>query len=209
MSDRRRHWEAVYGERKPEETSWFQESPSLSLELIRGAASSKDARIVDVGGGASRLTDSLVDAGFTALTVLDISGRALAYSQERLGARAKEAAWIESDVTGFSPSAPYDVWHDRAVFHFLTEKADRDAYLEVLGRSLKPGGAVILAAFAPDGPEKCSGLPVRRYDAGMIRETFGDGFELVREESETHLTPWKTEQRFGYFLLMRKQSLPG
>ncbi|HXT00007.1 MAG TPA: class I SAM-dependent methyltransferase [Elusimicrobiota bacterium] len=203
MLDRRRHWEAIYGDRKPEEVSWFQESPALSLELIREAAPSKDSRIIDVGGGASRLVDFLTADHFSAVTVLDVSGRALAYSSERLGPRAKDVAWIESDVFSFAPSAPYEVWHDRAVFHFLTEKAERDAYLQVLRRALKPGGAVILAAFASDGPEKCSGLPVRRYDAGLVREAFGGDFELVRETAETHVTPWKAEQRFSYYRLMR------
>jgi SAM-dependent methyltransferase len=203
MLDRRRHWNAIYGERKPEETSWHQESPSLSLELIRGAAPSKDARIIDAGGGASRLVDALLAEGFNAVSVLDLSAHALARSKERLGDRANAATWIEADIEAFAPSAPYDVWHDRAVFHFLTEKADREAYLAALRRALKPGGAVILAAFAPDGPAKCSGLPVRRYDARLIRETFGTDFELVRETAETHLTPWQAEQKFSYFRLRR------
>ena len=203
MFDRRSYWETIYGERKPEDVSWFQETPAVSLELIRGAAPSKAARVLDVGGGASRLADFLLEDGFTGLSVLDISGRALAHSQERLGARAKKISWIESDIAAFVPPAPYDVWHDRAVFHFLTEKADRDAYLAVLRRSLKPGGAVILAAFAPDGPEKCSGLPVRRYDAALVRETFGPDFKLILETAETHITPWNAEQRFSYFLLKR------
>jgi len=203
MLDRRLHWETIYGERKPEDVSWFQESPALSLQLIKGAAPSKDARIIDVGGGASRLVDALAAEGFTGLSVLDISGRALSHSRDRLGSRAKKISWIESDVAAFAPAESYDVWHDRAVFHFLTEKAERDAYLGVLRRSLKPGGALILAAFAPDGPERCSGLPVRRYDAALVRETFGPGFKLVLETAETHLTPWKTEQRFSYFLLKR------
>lgn len=203
MLDRRRHWETIYGDRKPEDVSWYQEDPALSLELIRGAAASKDARILDVGGGASRLADALVGDGRTALSVLDISGRALAYSQERLGARSKSITWIESDLFAFEPSAPYDVWHDRAVFHFLTEEAERDAYRRVLRRSLKPGGAVILAAFAADGPEKCSGLPVRRYDAGLVHQSFGNGFELVREAAEAHVTPWGSEQKFSYFVLKK------
>lgn len=201
MLDRRRHWETIYGDRRPEDVSWFQESPALSLRLIQGAASSKDARVIDVGGGASRLVGALAADGFSSLTVLDISSRALAHSKERLGTRAERISWIESDVAAFVAGAPFDVWHDRAVFHFLSEKTERDAYLGVLRRSLKPGGAVVLAAFAPDGPEKCSGLPVRRYDAALVRETFGPDFELVLETAETHITPWHSEQRFSYFLL--------
>jgi SAM-dependent methyltransferase len=201
--DARRHWERIYGEHKPEDVSWFQETPALSLEMIRGAAPSKHARILDVGGGASRLVDGLAAGGFTDLTVLDISGRALAHSRERMGERGKNISWIETEVAAFAPEAPFDIWHDRAVFHFLAENADRDAYLAVLRRALKPGGSLILAAFAPEGPEKCSGLPVRRYDAGLVRETFGPDFKLIMEAAETHLTPWNAEQRFAYFLLKK------
>jgi SAM-dependent methyltransferase len=120
-----------------------------------------------------------------------------------LGSRAKKVIWIEADITTFIPVETYDVWHDRAVFHFLTEKSDRNEYVDRVRRSLKPGGALILSAFAPDGPETCSGLPVRRYDANLVREAFGSAFELLRETAESHLTPWNTEQKFGYFLFRR------
>ena len=207
--DRRAHWEKIYGERKPDEVSWHQESPSLSLELIGRARVPKSGAVIDVGGGASRLVDALLDDGFEHVSVLDISARALAYARERLGARAGKVNWIEADVTAFAPAESYDLWHDRAVFHFLTEESDRRKYVEGLLKALKPGGALIAAAFAPDGPEKCSGLPVRRYDANLVRETFGEGFEFVREAAEIHVTPWKTEQRFSYFLLKRRPLADG
>jgi trans-aconitate methyltransferase len=203
MFDRRSHWDKIYAERKPDEVSWHQERPALSLELIGCAAPSKKARVIDVGGGASRLAGALLDEGFSDVTVLDVSGRALACAKESLGGRAERVTWIESDVAGFAPEAAYELWHDRAVFHFLTEAAEREAYVDALRRSLKPGGAAVLAAFAPDGPETCSGLPVRRYDAKLLREAFGPGFELVHEAAETHVTPWKTAQKFKYFLIKR------
>lgn len=204
MLDRRAHWEKIYGDRKPDEVSWHQESPALSLELISQARVPKSGSVIDVGGGASRFVDSLLDQGFERVSVLDISARALAHARERLGARSVKVNWIEADVTAFAPVEAYDLWHDRAVFHFLTEEADRQKYVDRIRGALKPGGALILAAFAPDGPEKCSGLPVRRYDSNLLSESFGDEFELLRESAETHLTPWKTEQRFGYFLFQRK-----
>ena len=205
-SDRRDHWENIYGARHPGEVSWHQETPALSLELIRRSGVSEGGRMIDVGGGASRLADSLVAAGYTQVSVLDISPRALAHARERMGARAKQVNWIEADITSFVPVETYDVWHDRAVFHFLTEESDRQKYADCALRSLKPGGALILAVFAPDAPETCSGLPVRRYDASLVRDAFGDAFELVREAAETHATPWKTEQKFGYFLFKKKSS---
>jgi trans-aconitate methyltransferase len=202
--DRRGHWEKIYGDRKADEVSWYQETPALSLELIRRSGVLKNGSLIDVGGGASRLVDSLLADGFARVSVLDISSRALAHAQERLGERAKNVNWIEADVTSFAPSQAYDLWHDRAVFHFLTEEIDRKKYVDGVRMALKPGGALLLAAFAPDGPETCSGLPVRRYDANLVREAFGAEFQLLRETMETHRTPWNTEQKFGYFVFKRR-----
>jgi trans-aconitate methyltransferase len=202
--DRRGHWEKIYGDRKAEEVSWFQETPALSLELIRQARILKNGNVIDVGGGASRLVDSLLEAGFENVSVLDISVRALAQAQVRMGPQAGSVNWIEADVTTFVPAEAYDLWHDRAVFHFLTEESDRIKYVDCVRKALKPGGAVILAAFAPDGPETCSGLRVRRYDARLVRESFGEDFELLQESAEIHRTPWNTEQKFEYFLLVRR-----
>ena len=205
--DLRGHWEKIYGDRNADEVSWFQERPALSLELIRQARIPKNGSVIDVGGGASRLVDSLKEAGFENISVLDISVRGLAQAQVRLGPRAGSVNWIEADVTAFVPAEVYDLWHDRAVFHFLTEESDRKKYVDCVRKALKPGGAVILAAFAPDGPETCSGLPVRRYDAKLVCEAFGAEFELLRESTENHRTPWNTEQKFGYFILKRCEQL--
>ena len=202
--DRRVRWEKIYCERTADEVSWFQGSPALSLELIRQAKVPQGGTLIDVGGGASRLVDSILDEDLARVSVLDISPRALAHARDRLGARAEQVHWIEADITAFLPAEPYDVWHDRAVLHFLTDESDRKKYVECLRKALKPGGAFILAAFAPDGPETCSGLPVRRYDSSLVREAFGDEFELVRETAETHMTPWTAEQKFAYFLLKRR-----
>ncbi|MFI5348180.1 MAG: class I SAM-dependent methyltransferase [Elusimicrobiota bacterium] len=201
--DRLGHWEKIYGGRKADEVSWHQDNPALSLELIRESRAPKNGSLIDVGGGASRLVDFLLETTSFRASVLDISPRALAHARERLGPRSRGVDWIEADITTFVPVEKYDVWHDRAAFHFLTEESDRRKYVDRVIQSLKPGGALILAAFASDGPEKCSGLPVRRYDAHLVMETFGREFALLREAAESHLTPWNAVQKFGYFLLKR------
>lgn len=201
--NQKEHWEKVYREKKPTEVSWFQREPERSLEWIRTVAPSKDKAIVDVGAGASLLVDRLLDLGYQRISVLDISGVALGVAKERLGARAAQVRFIETDVTCSDADLSCDLWHDRAVFHFQTEAEDRKRYVEVLKRSLRPGGHVILAAFAPDGPEKCSGLFVRRYDAGILQKELGEDFRLIREEAEVHRTPTDKEQRFRYFLFQR------
>jgi SAM-dependent methyltransferase len=173
------------------------------LEFIQLSKVPKDGAIIDIGGGASVLVDRLLELGYKALTVLDISGAALNYSKERLGERSKAVNWVEADITQFDPATTFEVWHDRAVFHFLTDAADRSKYVSLLGRAVKPGGHLVLASFAPDGPEKCSGLPVCRYDARLIGRELGGGFELLREDEETHQTPWDKEQKFRYFLYRR------
>lgn len=202
MKSRKEHWEEIYRAKQPDEMSWFQETPALSLELISGLEISKDARIIDVGGGASRLIDGLLDAGYTRLSVLDLSAEALMHSKRRLGDKVS-VRWIEADITTFEPPEAYDVWHDRAVFHFLTAAEDRKKYGEALRKGLMPGGRLIIAAFAPDGPEKCSGLSIQRYDAALLLSALGPGFSLLRQVSERHVTPWNAEQRFNYFLLQR------
>lgn len=201
--DRKQHWERVYEEKKPDEVSWYQIRPEVSLDLIGRACLPKIGRVIDVGGGASVLVDYLLDGGFTDLTVLDIAGSALHHARTRLGPRASLVSWVEADVTRTEPAGPYDLWHDRAVFHFLTDPDDRARYLAALRRHLRPGGHLILAAFAPDGPEKCSGLPVRRYDADLLKDELGRDFSLLKEVPETHRTPWGDEQRFRYYLWSR------
>ena len=201
MSQNKDHWEKVYNDRKPDEVSWFQDDPTQSLAMVERAGLPKGARIIDVGGGASSLVDRLLALGYSDLSVLDISGKALAYAKERLGASSANIKWLEVDITRFTPTEVYDLWHDRAVFHFLTDPADRARYLEGLKRGLRPGGTLVLASFAPDGPEKCSGLAVCRYGREDILAALGPEFELLEVEAETHKTPWDTEQRFNYFRL--------
>ena len=192
------HWEKVYTGKSPQSVSWFQPSAETSLRLIRQAAP-PTAAIIDVGGGASTLADGLLDAGYRRLTVLDLAGSALAAAQARLGARAAEVKWIESSILDAPlPRHAYDVWHDRAVFHFLTDPAERAAYVRQVLHALRPGGHVIVASFAEDGPEKCSGLPVMRYRPDALHAEFGAPFTLLRHERETHLTPAGANQQFVY-----------
>ena len=204
MPDRKKHWEEIYLDKSPLEVSWFQKEPTLSLQLIRNARLHCNSPIIDVGGGASELVDHLCNKGYTNLAVLDISTKALAYAQNRLGIKANGVAWYTEDVTQFAPPHRFALWHDRAVFHFLTEKADRGKYVDVLKRTLEPCGHLIIAAFAIGGPTKCSGLDVVQYDAKKITAALGDGFELVEEKSDIHITPASKAQQFEYFRFIRK-----
>jgi SAM-dependent methyltransferase len=195
------HWEQVYRSKPADSVSWYQPHALLSLGLIRRVASSPDARILDVGAGASTLVDDLLDAGMRRLSVLDISGSALQVARERLGARANAVRWIEGDITTVPLEAgSVDVWHDRAVFHFLTEPSDREAYVRQVRHAVRPGGHVIIAAFGPDGPQQCSGLPVVRYAPGALHAEFGSAFELVGHDVEDHRTPSGAVQHFVYCL---------
>jgi len=203
MVDRRQHWEKVYGNRETDQVSWFQPHAGSSLRLIEGCAG-KDAHIIDVGGGASVLVDDLLDAGYRNLTVLDLAESALAASHARLGTRAQSVRWIAADITRADlPAARYDVWHDRAVFHFLTDPADRARYVAQVLKSVKSGGHVIVAAFGPGGPLQCSGLDVMRYDPEALHAEFGAPFRLLGHEIETHHTPSGQEQEFVYCYCVR------
>ncbi|MBU1263144.1 MAG: class I SAM-dependent methyltransferase [Gammaproteobacteria bacterium] len=198
MVDRRQHWETVYRSKAAGDVSWFQPHAASSLRLIEGCAD-RDAHIIDVGGGASVLVDDLADAGYRNLTVLDLAESALAASRARLGARAQSVQWIAGDITRTElPAARYDVWHDRAVFHFLTDPVDRAHYVEQVLKSVKPGGHVIIAAFGPGGPLQCSGLDVMRYAPEALHAEFGAPFRLLRHETEIHHTPSGQEQEFVY-----------
>jgi SAM-dependent methyltransferase len=201
--DSRAHWQNVYATRRETEVSWFQATPSVSLDLIRSLGALPRLAIIDVGGGASRLVDALLDEGCTELTVLDLSEAALSAARARLGDRAAGVQWVTADVTRWEPQRQYDLWHDRAAFHFLTEAGDRAAYLERLSRALPPGAHAIIATFANDGPERCSGLPVVRYDAQALARTLGSCFALVETRREDHLTPMGTTQRFQYSVFRR------
>jgi SAM-dependent methyltransferase len=195
---RQAHWEAVYTKKAESEVSWFQENPACSLDLIAQVGATRASAIIDIGGGASRLVDNLIDRGFEDLTVLDLSDAALQAAKVRLGDRASQVHWIVADVTVWEPRKQYDIWHDRAAFHFLTEEHDRSAYVARLGRALKVGGHAIIATFALDGPERCSGLQIVRYDPASLGETLGRAFELVDTRRQSHATPWGTEQSFQF-----------
>lgn len=202
--DRVQHWRSVYRDKTADTVSWYQPVPAVSLELIQTLAPDRDAAIMDVGGGASLLVDCLLDAGYRRVTVLDVAPEALRTSRERLGERAEQVTWVENDVIHFQPETAYDLWHDRAAFHFLTEAEDRQAYVAVLKSALKPGGSCIIATFALDGPERCSGLPVRRYDEGALLAELGPGFRLLDCRRETHRTPAGADQSFTWCVLHRR-----
>jgi SAM-dependent methyltransferase len=197
--DTKAHWDGVYESRGPTEVSWYEPHLRTSLDLIARTGVAPDARIIDVGGGASTLVDDLLHGGYRDVTVLDVSGKALAGAKARLGARAGDVTWVEGDVTQAGlPSRAYDLWHDRAVFHFLTAAADRRAYVEVVRRVLKPGGHVIIATFGPAGPSRCSGLPVVQYEPEGLDREFGGGFRLMESRPEEHRTPAGNVQQFTY-----------
>jgi ubiquinone/menaquinone biosynthesis C-methylase UbiE len=200
--DRQAHWQSIFATKAEREVSWFQDDPQPSLALIEEIASPSSS-VIDVGGGASRLTDALLERGFTDLTVLDVSSAALAAAKERIGQEAKRVQWIVADITTWEPSRAYDVWHDRATFHFMVGEPDRAAYLSRLARALKPGGHAIIATFALDGPESCSGLPVRRYDADTLAQTLGAGFQLIGSRRQEHVTPWGAAQPFQFSVFRR------
>ncbi len=202
-SDRRKHWDDVYSGKKAHETSWHQELPGLSLSMLAKAGLDHHASLIDIGGGASLLVDHLLELGCRDLTVLDISAAALEQARERLGNRASWVEWVVGDVTRYEPDRTFDLWHDRAAFHFLTSAEDRKHYVQVLCKALKPGGQAIIAAFALDGPEKCSGLDVVRYDGMKLSAELGPRLQLLDHEFETHITPAKREQRFGFYRFRR------
>lgn len=193
------HWEQVYASRPAGRVSWYQEHAEQSLQLIRGTGAPRSAAIIDVGGGASSLVDDLLADGYGAVTVLDLSAAALAAARQRLGERARAVTWLEANIIEVPlPRHAYDVWHDRAVFHFLTDADERRAYVAAVLRAVKPGGHVIVATFAEDGPTQCSGLPVMRYSPSALHAQFGSAFSLLRQEREAHHTPTGAVQSFIY-----------
>jgi len=201
---RQAHWEGVYSKKDENEVSWFQENPVPSLELIAQVGATPASVIIDIGGGASRLVDNLIDRGFEDVTVLDLSEAALEAAKARLGGRAAQVHWIVADATVWEPLKAYDVWHDRAAFHFLVEDHDRAAYVARLERALKVGGYAIIATFALDGPERCSGLPVVRYDPVSLCQTLGRAFQLVDTRRHAHATPWGSDQSFQFSVFRRR-----
>jgi 2-polyprenyl-3-methyl-5-hydroxy-6-metoxy-1,4-benzoquinol methylase len=197
------HWEQVYETRSTDEVSWFQAEPSVSRRLVEDAVGTHGS-VVDVGAGASRLVDLLLDDGFRDLTVLDVSARALAVVRQRLGRRSSAVTWVHGDVLDWQPGRTFDVWHDRAVFHFLTDPQDRSRYVELVEGAVRPGGTVIMVTFAPDGPTHCSGLPVSRSDAAGLATAFGEAFVLSHAEREEHVTPSGAVQPFTWAVLHRR-----
>jgi SAM-dependent methyltransferase len=198
------HWEKVYAARRPKSVSWFRPHLETSLSLIERVASSPAAPIIDVGGGASTLVDDLLARGFENVTVLDVSKVALDLARRRVGANAKRVHWIVADVlTAELEPGAYEIWHDRAAFHFFTQAQQRKAYVRQVARALKPGGHVVIGTFGPAGPASCSGLDVIRYDAKALHREFGKQFQLIEGSSELHHTPAGITQEFLYCCLRR------
>ena len=193
------HWESIYGKKGPSDVSWYRPHLDRSLEFIDRAGLPADAEIIDVGGGASTLVDDLLARGYANVTVLDLSEAAIDQARSRLGSRAASVKWIVGDVTTVAlPEQRYDFWHDRAVFHFLTDESARQRYVSAVQHALKPGGHIVVATFGPEGPERCSGLPVVRYSPEGIHDQFGGQFTKAGSDSEIHQTPWGSEQEFVY-----------
>jgi len=193
------HWEHIYETKAPTQVSWYQAHAKFSLQYILNTGVGKTGDIIDIGAGASTLVDDLILAGFQHISVLDVSGTALQLARQRLGTRAGDVRWIEADITQADlPRQAYDVWHDRAVFHFLTQAADRQRYIDTVRQAVRKGGHVIVATFAADGPDGCSGLEVIRYSPESLHDEFGEGFEIMDSTHETHHTPFGKEQKFIY-----------
>ena len=203
MLERQAHWQNVYQTKDEKAVSWFQERPDISLDLIHATGVDAGASIIDIGGGASRLVDALIGEGFNAVSVLDLSERALATSKARLGTEGTQVQWIVADITHWQPSQTYDVWHDRAALHFLTDPKDRAAYIERVLKAVRVGGHVIIGTFAPDGPERCSGLPVVRHNAATLGELLGPSFALTETRWHDHQTPSGAIQKFQFSCFQR------
>ena len=201
--NKKKHWEKIYKTKSTDQVSWFQTNPTMSLRLISETKIAKREPLIDVGGGASNLVDFLLDDGFTDLSVLDISAGALEAAKHRLQDRADQIQWIEEDITRFNPARRYALWHDRAVFHFLTTEEDRKAYIDTLDRSLSEHGRGIIATFSLTGPQKCSGIEIVQYDKEKIESELGDRFVLYDVREETHITPAQKPQKFTYFCFKR------
>ena len=201
------HWQRVYLERDAKTVSWFEDSPVASLEMLERANLRSASSVIDVGGGASALVDALLARGYEHVTVLDISSAGLDVARARLGAAAERVTWLAADITRANlPQSAYDMWHDRAVFHFLTDISSRNAYVTALKTSLRPNGHALIAGFAPDGPLKCSGLDTARYDAAALLEVLGaDEFELLEQRRIQHITPSGGTQAFTYVLFKRSR----
>ena len=198
VSDRKQHWDRIYAGRREDEVSWYQEHPERSVEVIRALTRDTAAPLIDVGGGSSRLVDHLVAAGYTDVTVLDVAEQSLDHARRRLDHATQHVTWIVADVLTFAPPRRYALWHDRAVFHFLSDAEERSAYIDTLAAAVAPGGYVAIATFAADGPQQCSGLPVQRYSSTLLTEALASVCSPLGFEHELHRTPAGAEQHFLY-----------
>ncbi|PHR17284.1 MAG: SAM-dependent methyltransferase [Fluviicola sp.] len=196
VMERKAHWETVYENKSPNEVSWTEEIPQTSLDFIHSFGDDKSASIIDIGGGDSRLVDCLLDEGYTNISVLDISEKALDRAKIRLGDLANSVNWIVSDITEFKPESTFDIWHDRAVFHFLTEEADIESYLELVGQSVAKN--MVIGTFSENGPLRCSALDISQYSMQELGERFGEKFEVIRSMNVDHTTPFDTVQNFSF-----------
>ncbi|MFN8259507.1 MAG: class I SAM-dependent methyltransferase [Chitinophagales bacterium] len=201
-NERKQHWETIYQTKRPDEVSWTQEIPQTSLDFIHSVRQPKSASIIDVGGGDSKLVDCLLDEGYENLTVLDISATALERAKKRLGATAEKVNWIVSDITDFKPDRSYDIWHDRAAFHFLTEDEQISGYLNIVKQSAI--GYMLIGTFSENGPKKCSGLEIKQYAPMDLKQTFKDDFDVISCKTEDHRTPFNTTQNFTFCSFKRK-----
>jgi cyclopropane fatty-acyl-phospholipid synthase-like methyltransferase len=206
MKERKAHWDKIYATKQPEEMSWSQDSPRTSLDFIHQAHLSKQAHIIDIGGGNSKLVDYLLEEGFEHIAVLDISEEALKKAKERLGETADKVTWIVSDVTDFQPEETYDFWHDRATFHFLTTEPQIFQYLSTARKAVKENGFVTIGTFSEYGPKKCSGLDVKQYSEEALTAELEDGFEKIKCITEEHKTPFNTFQHFLFCSFKRSES---
>jgi 2-polyprenyl-3-methyl-5-hydroxy-6-metoxy-1,4-benzoquinol methylase len=204
IKNRQEHWDDIYTKNHPDEVSWYQKEPTISLKVIRRLSNNK-THIIDIGGGASVLTDCLLKLGYSNVSVLDISKKAIDHAKRRLAEQAVKVEWYVKDITDFIPSHPYDIWHDRAVFHFLVDSKSRNLYIKTLKNALRAEGYALIATFAKDGPKKCSGLDIVQYDSLSMQHELGDEFTLLEHQSEIHLTPKGNEQHFNYFLFQRNK----
>jgi uncharacterized UPF0146 family protein len=192
----KKHWETVYETKNPDQVSWTQEIPKTSLNFIHSFGLDKKAKIIDIGGGDSKLVDFLLEEGFENITVLDISEKAIQKAQLRLGVKADKVNWIVSDITQFNPTTQYDVWHDRAAFHFLTSKVDINKYVEIVKKSVSK--YIVIGTFSENGPQKCSGLEIKQYSQEEITKLFQNDFQVIECFTEDHTTPFDTKQNFMY-----------
>ena len=207
MESNKDHWEKIYSKKRPDEISWTQEIPKTSLEFIHFAKLSKEAAIIDIGGGDSRLVDFLLDEGYVNLTVLDISEQALARAKMRLGDKASKINWIVCDIIDFVPTKSYDLWHDRAAFHFLTNKTQIEKYISIARAAVMDNGYLAIGTFSEEGPDKCSGLEVAKYSEDSLTKKFENGFEKLNCKTEDHITPFDTMQNFIFCLFIRRINL--